>query len=222
MKLIISSLLIVLLTGCAGPMSKEDRDAIRQIGIVSTLPDDFHLIHIGTTIFTNTYGKSTFPEWDINTYVEKTLALALEQVGRTDLGIVKGDFTIELGYWGVSGYDAIDAAASSQGFDTYVLIRPVNYDNARFHEPGFGFYDRNAFGVKRRCLYSLYAAEVRKPGASKPLAWNWGRPCFAGDEDLPFHGDMTAYSASDLETMRDRMEKRLAQKLRDNVQALGL
>jgi hypothetical protein len=219
----------IALSGCAAlnikrGLADDDLQSTKRIGVVSLLGDTFHRVSIGMTVFNNTKYSSPVPDWKIDSYTSRQ---ALDLLGsntrftsslvdRTSMPkeqLAKED---EKKFW---------EAATQQGFDRLLIIRPSVSDNNAFFQPGFGIFERSVFGTNRRCVYAAYVVEVYDVASRKPIAWQWGgsEPCELGrDTDVPLRPNYSDYSAAELATIRKRLEARIDESLRYTLTKLSL
>lgn len=217
--------LVFSLVGCAGmirPVSEENLAVMKNVGVASALTDDFHLIHIGTTIFSNKYHTGSVPNWRIDEFVTTTLAAELSKTKRYKVGIMEGNFSRKTKYENDVDYKELARAAREQGFDTAVLVRPTSYDNAPFHKGGYGFFERTFFGSSDRCVYSLFIVEVFDIKTEKELALEWGKPCFDGDEDISWNQGLEHYSEAEMQDIETRLKERIENSIGIAVSKLRL
>ena len=206
------ALAVLVLSGCAGmirSVSDADLSTMKNVGVASALSDEFHLIHIGTTIFQNEQYKGTVPDWKIDEFITSKLEAELSRSSTYEVGILEGEFSMAMGEVNDVDYELLFSSAISQGFDTLVVVGPVKYDNAPFHEAGYGLLQPAPWGKVQRCVYSLFIVEVYNVATEKELALEWGFPCDQGDEDISFNSRFEDYTVTELQTMETRLKERI-------------
>ena len=226
--LLIIGFLAASVVGCASlgmrrPVPDESLAEIDRVGVASELTNEFHLIHIGTTIFSNVHQTGTVPSWDVDGFTKTALTTELGKSGSFEVGEIEGTFARKSEDKYKLDYEELARAAEAQGFDTVVLVRPSGYDNAPFHEGGYGFFEKEAFfGSSIRCVYSLFVAQVIDVATQKELAWEWGLPCRDGDEDIIWKERLEDYSDEEMGDIENRLKEGIKASIEDAVIRLRL
>ena len=119
------AVLLALLTACATPLTKNDIENIRHVGVLNTFPDYPNYTIVGTTIFNNEYGKIEDPS--LKSFITNEL---IEQLSSR----------------GISAKEISDETKNS-GVDLILVVVPRDIYNM-IDTYGYGLYQRSMFGVK--------------------------------------------------------------------------
>jgi hypothetical protein len=192
-------------TGAAGGPAR-----IKQIGVLSELGDDFHVVRMGFTNFQNLHYDATVSDWQID---EVATASALKLLSENDrIKAVAFDKShLSPAQLASNKSDALWQAAQRQGLDTLIIVRPSEISALKHFTPGVGLYERKMIGEGDRCIYTAYIVKVFDVNSRKELDSNWGgpAPCKVGaDEQVPFKTEFTEYSAAEKDVMRKLMAAR--------------
>jgi len=126
--------IVIIMTGCATPLTKEELSAVKNIGIQNNFPAKPNFTNVGTTMFNNTYETV-----DDDSYFEAMTQEVMQ--------------TLE-----AKGYNVVvlSEAHSSTPVDMVIDIQPRGlYDIVDTH--GYGFYDKSFFSksVYRKSYVAL-------------------------------------------------------------------
>lgn len=229
-KTIVALLLTLLLAACSGMrggLSKTDLESSKKVAVVSLLGQNFHGIHVGTTVFGNTAYDTHVPEWNIDGMAEQTI---ISHIGRAaslsaialqhdpDLGSrLESTRSFMQGY----DYQEVINLAKKQGADTVILVQPIRYDNAPFHKPGYGFFERTFLGSSRRCVYSLFIMSAFSTESGRKVGWEWGFPCESGEAEMEWKDGFDKYSEKELQLLRRKTEESVKQNVMKALAVLG-
>ncbi len=121
------------------------------------------------------------------------------------------------------GYDYQEVVnlAKKQGADILILVQPVHYDNAPFHKPGYGFFERTFLGSSWRCVYSLFIVYAFSTDSGKKIGWEWGLPCLSGDKELEWKDSFDKYSEKEIQQLRRRTEESVKFNVMNALTVLG-
>jgi len=223
-------LVVLLLTACSGMrggLVKADLDSSKNIAVVSLLGQSFHGVHVGTTVFGNTAYDAPVPEWNIDRIAEQTIISHLGQTSSRKAMPLQHDpalgSRLEESKSFMQGYDykEVVSLAKSQGADTLILVQPVHYDNAPFHKPGYGFFERTMFGSSHRCVYSLFIMSAFSTDSGKKIGWEWGFPCQSGETELDWKDGFDKYSEKELHQLRRKTEESVQNNVLKALTVLG-
>jgi hypothetical protein len=183
---------------------------IRQIGVLSELGDDFHVVRMGFTNFQNLHYDATVSDWKID---DVATASALKLLSENDrIKAVAFDKShLSTDQLASNKSDALWQAAQRQGLDTLIIVRPSEISALKHFTPGVGLYERKMIGEGDRCIYTAYIVKVFDVHSRKELDSNWGgpAPCKVGaDEQVPFKTAFGDYSPAEKEVMRKLMAAR--------------
>lgn len=201
-----------------GAVPEKELAGMERIGVVSAFGDTFHGILIGTTVFQNKNYTVEVPDWKIDEHVRSHVAKALEERGRVkalDLALDAGQVNA---LYRDKKPDALDESkllelAKAQGWSHVLVLHRVRYDNAPFHQGGFGVFSRSMFGAQVRCAYALYMASVYRVDTGKNLAFRWGEPCLGGDQTLVAKPAFDDYTADEKRYIEESIKSQLARQL---------
>lgn len=224
-------LAIPMICSCAvmrGPLSESEARAGKNIGVVSLLGDTFHGVHVGTTAFTNTSYEASVAEWKIDASTEQLIVARLTGLGSVrarsfahDPGLRKRFIDSWSFFNNGFDYSEMLKLAQQQGFDTLVLVQPTAYDNAKFHKPGYGFFERTFLGSSQRCIYSLFTIEVLSVASGGRVGWEWGFPCSSGETELTWKGSLNEYTPEERALLRGRAEASIKSNVAKAMTELG-
>jgi hypothetical protein len=223
--------LAVALAGCSTldlkrPVAKEDLSRIKKIGVASFLGDTFYGISIGTTAFNNADFSAPVPDWKVDENAVSQAVTMLRRSGRFEVA--------PLDHGGYTAQQLMDdqgkrlwELATSQGFDTLVILWPDVSENFRPFKPGYGLFERSFLGLSHRCLYAAYRVEVEDVARHTDLAWEWGGdegvPCLAGSEErFDYKSKFDAYSDAEKQAMHEGIEARISETLAKALNTLGV
>jgi|GEM_PF-2369681 len=176
-------LTLLFLNGCAtqGVKTLAAIDETKSILVVSSMGDDYELMHIGTTIFTNKYKTIDVNDWHLDSAIEEKVSEFVVddrfKLSSHDLSLIKNDMDkLENGEWSgnikFKGFDEkIFPYALKENFDMVLFINtfqredPVYYTGLQVS--GYGLYKRSLFGSKSGKYYaissvSLYDTKTRE------------------------------------------------------------
>lgn len=229
-KIIATLLAIIFLTACSvmrGGISKTDLESSKKIAVVSLLGQKFHGIHVGTTVFGNTAFDASVQEWNIDGKAEQQIISHLRKTASRSAVALQHDpdlgSRLENMQSFVQGYNYQELInlAKHQGADTLILVQPVRYDNAPFHKPGYGFFERTFLGKSRRCLYSLFIMSAFSIDSGKKIGWEWGFPCESGETELEWKDSLDKYSEKEMQLLRRKTEESVKQNVMQALTVLG-
>jgi outer membrane lipoprotein-sorting protein len=176
-------LIVIFLNGCAikGVNTLAEIKEPKKILVFSSMGDDYELMHIGTTIFTNKYKTIDVSDWQIDTTIEEKVSeFNLDdrfQLVSQDLSSIKqGMNKLSNRTWSenidFNGYeDKIFSYALKDKFDMILFVKSYETEDPVFftglYVDGYGIYKRSLFGSKNAKYYaissvSLYDVETRK------------------------------------------------------------
>jgi hypothetical protein len=210
---------VIVAAGCAELAPDRQSSTLsspRNVAVVSLLGSQFHGVRVGTTVLGNLNYDVDVSDWNIDQFAEQVLAshlrekhslvaspLNMDAAERRRFaqseGLLRGDYD----------YGRVFALANAQGFDVLVLIKPTYYENARFHKPGYGFFERTFMGTERRCVYTLFTVDFRSVPSQTQMGWEWGRPCEGGEQELLWREKFNDFSDSERAVLRKRVEDSL-------------
>lgn len=229
-KTIVALFITLTLTACAGMrggLGKAELDSSTKVAVASMLGNTFHGIHVGTTVFGNSYYDASVPEWKIDELTEQTIAVHLARTGSRTAMPLQHDpelaVRLEKGRSFMQGYnygEVIDLA-KKQGADTLILVQPIRYDNSPAHQPGYGFFERTFLGKSRSCVYSLFIVSVFSTDSGKRLGWEWGFPCEDGETELEWKDSFDKFSNKEMQLLRRKTEKNIEQNVMKALVELG-
>ncbi|MCX7554854.1 hypothetical protein OS175_13320 [Marinicella sp. S1101] len=180
---IILLLMIVLLKGCAtqGVKTLAAIDETKRVLVVSTMGDDYELMHIGFTVFSNKFNTIDVSDWQIDDVVEEKVSEFITderfELVSHDISSLKNNMEkLENSFWSgnivFKGFDEkIFPYALKENFDMVLFIHSVVTEDPVYftglNVGGFGLYKRSAFGRPSAKYYaissvSLYDATTRK------------------------------------------------------------
>lgn len=223
-------LIMLILTACSGMrggLAKADLEASKKVAVVSLLGRSFHGVHVGMTVFGNTAYDASVPEWNIDGMAEQTIVSHLVQTGSRSAVVLQHDADLgarlerSLSFMHGYNYQEIVDLAKTQGAETLILVQPVRYDNAPFHKPGYGFFERTFFGSSRRCVYSLFIVYAFSTNSGKKVGWEWGFPCASGETELEWKDSFDKYSEKEIQLLRRKTEEGVKQNVMKALAVLG-
>lgn len=225
--LIFTSLCLSACTAMRTGSAQATISSSEKIAVASLLGTEFHGIHVGTMVFGNSSYEASVPQWNIDGAAEKKIIDHLSRNGSRNVVSLPHDpamgSRLEKSHSFVQGYnyqELIDAA-KQQGADTLIVVQPVRYDNAPFHAPGYGFFERSFFGSSRRCVYSLFIMSVISTKTGKKAGWEWGFPCELGETELEWKDGLDKYSDNELLLLRKKTEASVEQNVMSALKTLG-
>lgn len=227
---LIASLATTLLAGCAGSwgirrsVADDELQATKKIGLVSVMNQDFHMFHLGYTVFGNEKSKSTV-DWDINGHLLHTGLDMLK--ANTALGATVFELSPALRkeprFW---TDPALWTEAGRQGLDHLVVLMPSVSQNNQLWDPGVGFYESGLFGGWR-CVYAGYTVNVFSVATHEIVGWQWAtddgglcRP--KSSNDIPYRKNFDDYSADEKALIHARLDQRLTESLEAGLRRVGL
>ena len=212
--------LTLALAGCASgggqaPVADTGPVKIKQVGVLSLMGDDFHVVRHGLTNFGNIQYDATVPDWQID-QVATTSALKLLSENHRITSKAFDKSALNKAQLRSDDSDQLWQAARSQGIDTLIIVRPANTESTKNFVPGVGLYERKMFGEGDRCVYTAYIAKVYDVATRKELDSNWGgpSPCRVGaDGEVPFKEHFNEYSTVNTNLMRKLLMERFDETL---------
>ena len=197
---------------------------IGNIGVVSLLSDEFHLIHIGTTVFETRKQVDSVPQWKIDEFVTSLLKTRLSQNSRYRVGVLeKGEIIFPFAPGNEFDFNLLAESASKHGFDTVVVVRPDNNAKTAHLEGGYGLYHMRKYPVPglHRCIYSLFLVEVIDIKRMDTLGTEQVQFC-DGDIDIEFNSRLADYSEAERTLIERMLKKDLTRGLMRAIRKLGL
>lgn len=215
-------------TGMRGAVSDAELQSGRNVAIASLLGNSFHVIRVGTTVFGNASYEAPVPEWNIDGATEELIVSRIARRDSRRATPLKRDPGLAARFgssWSFFNngfnYDEVLKLAQEQGFDTLIVVQPTPYSNAKFHKPGYGFYERTLFGSSNRCVYSLFTIDVFAVSSRRKLAWEWGFPCNSGEDALDWKDDFAKYTSEERASLRRRAEESVRGNVLKALTSLG-
>ena len=225
--LLLSVLLLPSCSSFMGTLSDEEISEGRNVGALSLLGSTFHGIHVGGTVFNNESYEAPVPDWEIDDFAEEFIGSQVAKFASARAAPIKHDaglqnrFVKSLNFLQEFDYEEVLKLARAQGFDTLVLVQPTRYENAPFHEPGYGFYERTRLGGADRCVYSLFTVEVFSVSRKKRLAGQSSRPCTSGETAIPWKAAFSSFTDEERLLLRNRTEQSIRDGLAKALAELG-
>lgn len=201
-----------------GAVPEKELAGMERIGVVSAFGDTFHGVLIGTTVFQNKSYTVEVPDWKIDEYVRSEVMKALEAHGQVKgvelpLDAAQVNALYEPRKPEVLDDGKLIALAREQGWTHVLVLHRIHYDNAPFHQGGFGVFSRGMLGLKMQCAYALYMASVFRVDTGKNVAFRWGEPCLGGDTTLVAKPAFDDYTADEKRYIEEKIKLQLAQQL---------
>lgn len=161
-----------LLSGCAAiglrsDLSPQDQQAIKSVGVVSTIGNRLTMNYRGTTIFQNKSLVLDVSEWNLNAFANAEAVAAIESLGDYDAHPIAME---------TEDIERAITAASEANYDAVVIISPAVYDNAPGIAPGVSFSRINAWGNRGNATCAVILARIYSVRTRKQIAWEWGFP----------------------------------------------
>ncbi|WP_296000688.1 hypothetical protein [Rugamonas sp.] len=208
------------LAGCASgggqaPAADNGPVRIKQVGVLSLLGDDFHMVRLGLTNFGNLAYDTSVPDWQID-QVATTSALKLLSENHRITSKAFDKAALSKAQLRNDDSDQLWQAARSQGLDTLIIVRPAVTESTRNFVAGVGLYERKMFGEGDRCVYTAYIARVYDVATRKELDSNWAgpSPCKVGaDGEVPFKTHFNEYTTANTDLMRKLLAERFDETL---------
>lgn len=167
--------LAALLAACAQPVTPERASAIKTVGVISAMGDQFHLTTIGHVIFQYQDRIESVPTWDLDGFVLDQFDLQLSK--RYDVRPVTADkaaFAPGVVYYPMttnvfaanslpSPIEAIRKSASPQELDAYFIVTPsdVVYGTTKQTVSGLGLVKGiAAFFSRKYYVHATYRVLV--------------------------------------------------------------
>ena len=212
--------LALALAGCASgggqaPVADNGPVKIKQVGVLSLMGDDFHVVRQGLTNFQNIAYDASVADWQVD-QVATASALKLLSENTRIKPAAYDKSGLSASQLASNRSDALWQAAQRQGLDTLIIVRPANTESTKNFIPGVGLYERKMFDEGERCVYTAYVAKVFDVATRKELDSNWGgpSPCKVGaDGEVPFKTSFGDYSAANKDLMRKLLAARFDETL---------
>jgi hypothetical protein len=166
-------ILPLLLTACAGQKLKPEQiQEVKEISILSLIPEEIRIHNVGTTIFQNEEGNYPLAKLGQN---------MIEQNKKLLTGIAVKPFTYDTNKYqqwkkertsGVGGFLSMPnevgftkeyflPLAESAGVKYLAVFAPIRHDNYALYPGGFGVICRSAFGISGKASsYALYSGHL--------------------------------------------------------------
>jgi len=191
---IILLLMAFLLNGCAtqGVKTLAAIDETKKILVVSSMGNDFELMHIGVTIFSNKFKTIDVSDWRLDAVIEEKVS---EFVTDERFNLVSQDISslknnmekLENSFWTgnivFKGFDnKIFPYALKENCDMILFVNSMEIEDPVYFTglmvDGYGLYKRSLFGKPSGKYYaissvSLYDVETRKKiaGTNKTMSY---------------------------------------------------
>jgi len=192
----------------------DEKQPPHNVAVVSLFDNTFHKIHVGLTVFNNTSETKDVSDWHVPESSEAEMVALLKQKGVGEsVAVLAQSGSRALAGRGVE--KTLSEAAHQAGFDTLVVIRPTDYENARFLEPGYGvFASGGLFGSPIACPYGVFMVEVYRTADADRIDWRWGFSSFGegpcvGLRSVPWKEKITDYTDDDWATIQTAIRKRI-------------
>ena len=187
----------------------------RRVAVASLFDNTLHKIHVGVTVFSNTYESKDVADWRVPETSEADLVTLIKQKGIGEEVAVLPQPGARA-RWDNRGVEQqLISAAREAGFDVLVLISPTSYDNAPFLKPGYGvFASGGMFGPPPACPYGLFMVEVYRTADADRIDWRWGfsswgdGPC-VGLRSVPWKDTLAEYTDEDWTKVKEAIHKRI-------------
>lgn len=157
--------LLLLLGACAGmgAVNPQKMQGIRTVGIISALPDVFHVQDIGLTVFGNDLKKFPIGSWGIDDYLTGKARSLLS--GRFDVRPVtyqRAAIVAAAPGWNGIG-EKIRPYVSTPGLDAYIVLRgsASRYMNTNQGLDGFGIVEHMTLNYFLFALYDIRIVDGR-------------------------------------------------------------
>lgn len=116
-------IMLLSLTGCTSPLTKQDIEKIETIGVLNKFPDKPNFVNVGTTIFNNK--SDTVNDASFKNYLTIVISKHLKERGYSVVELSKG--------------------MSISGIDLVLEVKPRGVYNM-IDTDGYGFHDRSVLG----------------------------------------------------------------------------
>lgn len=176
LKYAILALIIICLSGCSLGAIKKAQSLLpgKSVVVLPILSDKFNVQHTGTTVFSNWQYYHSVPEWEINRYIVATVKDLIRTRGKVNLldidiskiqaSAIRDDrFLAAITGIGFSNKqknkDMLSSLGKKAKADYIIVISPIGSEDVYFGsnayiKPGYGFYQKTTFGIKRALLYA--------------------------------------------------------------------
>ncbi len=191
--------LIILVAGCTTPLTKQELNTVKTVGIHNGMPKYSAYDFIGSTIFTN------------------------EFTDVTDASVREHVFYVAQEYLKKKGYKVrlINDSNDFTVTDMNLYVQPVEIYNAPFTETGYGFQVRYVFGVEAHTrAYSSMIMGAKLPG--KEDTSQTGNNLFVDVDVSDMPGKWIELSDTRKEKIVVAIKKAIDEVVLNNLKDLGL
>ena len=217
-------------------LDNEDKQHINNVGVISLLGDRFHGVSIGATIFGNKGYSADVPDWEIDKYIESSVADALARSTSYNVSIIdKAGTSANRFYTDQQGImindDKLYSLPDVTKLDTIILIDRTQYDNQPFLRSPYGFYQRTSSNVAYyQCIYSLFTISVLDTTLRQDTAISWSFPlrgrgaCHEPEEGLPvaWKNQFEEYTDAEQELIKSEVLKSIDRSIDHAIEYLGI
>ncbi|MEE2945348.1 MAG: hypothetical protein VX444_09265 [Pseudomonadota bacterium] len=219
---IIGVFFTLALAGCVttgGQFVGELASSRQSVGVYSGMPNEFHNMRVGLTVFNNSYTKFGTASWDMIGYAERTAQAQLKRQGVPRVEVIRtgGRITETLSDTGVFAdkrpevFDAVFQVAKAQGLQKVALITADYYtEGPADFLPPYGIWTAGALGSQRppvlytKAMISFYDVATRKSEGVYALS---SQPAF-GKAPTPFSEVTFKQNASQYTSAERRLFER--------------
>lgn len=227
LRRVLALLLASTLAGCASlfdrTIAAEDRSKIRSLGVTSMLGTEFVVSYVGTTVFNNYFYRFDVAEWGVDDFLARQTVdrlsgsgfrvASLDRPPTTTVGRAEREFGLS---------DALAQAATNQGFDTLLVVRPIGVN--QLFPPGYGIHGRAFIGRGFSCVFANYLIEVYTVATRKRLTFaSPDTPCdTTKGEMMVMRRAAEQYSPDDRKILQQALTKQFTEAIRETLDKIGL
>lgn len=219
MKLLLVTAL--LLTACAGQkMKPEQIQEVKEISVLSLIPEQILIHNVGTTVFQNEEGKLAFAKlgqnlMEQNKKILPKIAIKPFAYDSKKYALWKKERTSGVGGF-LSLPNEVDFTkeyflplAEAAGVKYLAVFSPIRHDNYALYPGGFGVLCRSAFGISGKASsYALYSGHLWDVKKKESIYFEYFTPNTTNKE--------SKYNCDDLAKMKEeQIQKTFANDLLD-------
>ncbi len=167
-KFIMAIVLAGLLGACSPSVNPEVPLKMQRVGILSNM-GKMHIIHQGTTIFSNEDHDVDVSDWGLDAYVQAKVAAAIHAhyPSAEIVSIPLPESAFLPGSHGFTDSAQMNPLIEKAKVDTTVWIVPTSHNNVAQYTSGFGMFNHTMLGMSRTEAYAIFRISASPVGGQR-------------------------------------------------------
>ena len=188
--------IITILSGCAGMGAQKvlELEDNQKILVISSMGNEFDLLSVGTTVFSNESKSIPVNGWYVDDHIEKSIS-ELSEKSRFDIKsqeilplknpppvFMTSLWTLQIDFNGIK--DHIFSFAKEKEYDLILFVNSFEDEDTIFgtnqYYSGYGLYKRTFLSSSRTVIYARVSVNLYDVNTQKKVTGTWdtiSRPC---------------------------------------------